>query len=236
MRALPVASLIRFHFVVAGAFAAAATAVWCVSQLPGLGAFNPLIASVFGAIVLAAAGILLGRMLSRAGSLPDGPIVAGTEADRRWHLWLLVLLFFVNPLIRSSFLPLLVQRWVYQLCGARWGRNTFCSGVVLDPPHVKVGANSLLGQGCVVYAHVIENDRLELCRVVIGDNVTVGAGAIVMPGCRIGDEAIIAAGSVLKKQAVVEPGEVWGGVPARRLRSAASSPIRSPARTLQEAA
>jgi acetyltransferase-like isoleucine patch superfamily enzyme len=39
----------------------------------------------------------------------------------------------------------------------------------------------------------------------------------VLPGCTIGDGAVIAAGSVLSKGARVGPGEVWAGVPARPL-------------------
>jgi len=76
----------------------------------------------------------------------------------------------------------------------------------------------------VVFAHVIEGERLELKRVVIGDGVTIGAHAVIMAGVTIGDGAIISAGAVLAKDSVVGAGEVWGGIPARLLKKAAGAP------------
>ena len=45
---------------------------------------------------------------------------------------------------------------------------------------------------------------IELC-----DNCFVGANATIMPGVKIGESSIIAAGSVVTKN--VPAGEVWGG-------------------------
>jgi acetyltransferase-like isoleucine patch superfamily enzyme len=55
--------------------------------------------------------------------------------------------------------------------------------------------------------------------VVIEDNVWIGANVVVLPGCVIGRNAVIGAGSVVTHD--VPPAEVWAGVPARRLRSVA---------------
>lgn len=52
-------------------------------------------------------------------------------------------------------------------------------------------------------------------RIVIGDDVFIGADAIVLPGVRIGDGAIIGAGSVVSKD--VPAGEVAAGNPAKRI-------------------
>jgi carbonic anhydrase/acetyltransferase-like protein (isoleucine patch superfamily) len=52
--------------------------------------------------------------------------------------------------------------------------------------------------------------------VRIGDDVWLGAGVTVLPGARIGDGAVIAAGAVVRGE--VPPGEIWGGVPARFIR------------------
>jgi acetyltransferase-like isoleucine patch superfamily enzyme len=59
--------------------------------------------------------------------------------------------------------------------------------------------------------------RLLTAPVRIGSRVTVGLMAVILPGCVIGDGAVIAAGSVLSKGAQVGPGEIWAGVPARRV-------------------
>lgn len=53
-------------------------------------------------------------------------------------------------------------------------------------------------------------------RVVVGNDVWIGAAALVMPGVRIGDGAVLAAGCVVTKD--VPPYAVVAGVPARILR------------------
>ena len=52
--------------------------------------------------------------------------------------------------------------------------------------------------------------------VVIGNDVWIGADAIILPGVRIGDGAVIAAGAVVTKD--VECYEVVGGNPARHIK------------------
>ena len=59
--------------------------------------------------------------------------------------------------------------------------------------------------------------RFALEKVVLGDNVTVGAGAIIMSGVTVGDNAIVSARAVVTKGTHIGAGEHWGGVPARRL-------------------
>lgn len=58
--------------------------------------------------------------------------------------------------------------------------------------------------------------RMEEGKIVIGDNVWVGAGVIVLPGVSIGDDAVIAAGAVVT--ADIPAGVIAGGVPAKVIR------------------
>jgi sugar O-acyltransferase (sialic acid O-acetyltransferase NeuD family) len=55
--------------------------------------------------------------------------------------------------------------------------------------------------------------------VTVGDAAYLGSGALVREHRRIGAAAVIGMGSVVLSD--VPPGEVWAGVPARRLRAAA---------------
>jgi maltose O-acetyltransferase len=52
--------------------------------------------------------------------------------------------------------------------------------------------------------------------VSIGDRCWIGARAVVLPGVKIGDDVVIAAGAVVTRDC--EAGHLYGGVPARRLR------------------
>ena len=59
--------------------------------------------------------------------------------------------------------------------------------------------------------------RTEVEPIVIGNDVWIGSRSLIMKGVHIGDGAIIAAGSVVTKD--VPPYEIWGGNPARFLKS-----------------
>ena len=60
---------------------------------------------------------------------------------------------------------------------------------------------------------IFSEDSL-ICKV--GNDVWIGSGAKILPGVKIGDGAIIAAGAVVTKD--VEPYSIVGGTPAKEIR------------------
>ncbi|MCB9963457.1 MAG: hypothetical protein H6857_00745 [Rhodospirillales bacterium] len=54
--------------------------------------------------------------------------------------------------------------------------------------------------------------------IIVGDNVTIGAYAVVFQGVTIGNNSIIAAGAVVSKNTVIGENEIWGGVPAKFIK------------------
>ncbi len=117
------------------------------------------------------------------------------------------------------------MRLVYQALGARLGKNTYSSGIILDPKFVELGDDCIVGQFALIVPHVIEGTRLAHYPIHIGNNVTIGAHAVILSDVRIGDNAIVATGAVVKKGTRIGSGEVWGGVPAslRRLLDSGES-------------
>jgi len=41
--------------------------------------------------------------------------------------------------------------------------------------------------------------------------------AVLLPGVEIGEGAIVGAGALVAKDTVIPPGEIWAGVPARKI-------------------
>jgi phosphonate metabolism protein (transferase hexapeptide repeat family) len=66
--------------------------------------------------------------------------------------------------------------------------------------------------------------RRQKARVIIGHDVWIGHGAVVMPGISIGHGSVVAAGAVVTKD--VEPYAIVAGVPARRIKWRFSKSIR----------
>ncbi len=83
---------------------------------------------------------------------------------------------------------------------------------------VSIGANSYLASNNHNYQLTdisIQAQGFSGSPIVIEDDVWLGCHVTVLPGVRIGRGAVVGAGSVVTKS--VPAGEVWAGVPARRI-------------------
>ena len=97
--------------------------------------------------------------------------------------------------------------------GAVIGEGTMIDmGAVLGGRAI-VGKHSHVGAGAVL-AGVVEPPSAT--PVTVGDNVLIGANAVVIEGVRVGDHAVVAAGAVVTQD--VPAGAVVAGVPARVIK------------------
>lgn len=120
----------------------------------------------------------------------------------------------------SLFFPVFTRPAFYALFGTRVGGRVAIAGKILDPRLTVLEDNCILGEGCIVTSHTMVQDRFILRGVWVGKGATVGVGSILMPGVKIGPGAVVLPGSVLKADTVVPAGELWGGIPAVRLKGA----------------
>lgn len=164
--------------------------------------------------------ILLFRLFLLVRPLAAGEIEVDSPEQFTYHVYLLFFLLLFNPIMYSGLLPIPFMRMFYQGLGARMGSNSFAVGIMLDPHFVTMGDNSIIGNGALLIPHVIEGSRLAHYPITIGSNVTVGARSVVLSDVEIGDGATVAIGAVVKKGSRIPAGEVWGGVPAKRIDSA----------------
>jgi maltose O-acetyltransferase len=92
---------------------------------------------------------------------------------------------------------------------------------------VRIGANVMMGPEVLIYArgHGIRSEDVSMIdqgfeearEVVIGDDVWLGARAIILPGVHVGRGSVVGAGAVVSKD--VPPHSVAVGNPARVVRS-----------------
>lgn len=182
------------------------------------GIYQGLVSIAIVIFLIYSLSLLCFRFVLVLSPIKEGYIEEGSTHEFYYHIYLLFKLILFFPLIRTKILPVPLNRLVYLLLGARLGPNTFCGGTILDPPLTVIGANTIIGEDALLYSHAIEGKHLSHAIIHIGDNVTIGAKAIIMSGVTIGDGAIIAAGSVVLKQTVIGPNEIWGGIPAKCLK------------------
>lgn len=87
----------------------------------------------------------------------------------------------------------------------------------LSPQFIEIGDLFVSAPGAYIVSHDsslfrhIGKYRIE--KTIIGDKVYLGANSVVLPGVKIGDGAIIGAGSVVSKD--VDPYTVVAGIPAK---------------------
>lgn len=117
--------------------------------------------------------------------------------------------------------------------GISIGENTSvgANNLILGQGGVLIGNDCLLGPNVSILSENHNFDDLSIpirnqgetrSRTEIGNDVWIGAGAVVLGGSHIGDGAVVAAGAVVRGK--VEPYTVVGGVPARLIRRRGGKP------------
>jgi gamma-carbonic anhydrase len=116
-----------------------------------------------------------------------------------------------------------------------------------DVNKVTVGSKTSIGDRAVVHVAKIQGDHPTL----IGDHVTIGAGAVihactiqdfvmigesaqVLDGATVESNSIISAGSVVTPGTKIPSGELWAGSPAKKVRALTSTEIASIAESAHE--
>ena len=84
---------------------------------------------------------------------------------------------------------------------------------IMFPEKITVGENSIIGYNTTLLAHEYLIREYRLGEIVIGNEVMIGANTTILPGVKIGDGAIVSAGTLVHKD--VPSGAFVGGNPMR---------------------
>jgi len=107
--------------------------------------------------------------------------------------------------------------------GAEVGNFTECKKSTLGEgtkaKHLSYLGDATIGAGANIGAGTIfaNYDGVEKHETVVGDGAFIGSGTTIVAPNTIGEDATTGAGSVITRKAKVGRGEVWAGIPARRL-------------------
>lgn len=147
-------------------------------------------------------------------TLTEGEYPMGSLGSFKWLLTnalvQLVANTFMDFMILTPFITLF-----FRLMGAKVGNNVqINSKRCADLSLLELEDGAVIGGHATVIGHSFERGRLILRKVKIGKHAVVGLNSVILPGCQIGEGALIAAGAVLRKNTIVEPRNVYFGVPA----------------------
>jgi len=114
----------------------------------------------------------------------------------------------------------------------RLGENctVWFNAVVRGDVHsITIGNNTNIQDGAIIHctyqkAKTIIGNNVSIAHnaivhgCTVEDNVLIGMGAIIMDDAVIGAGSVIAAGAIILPKTLVEPGSIYAGVPAKRVK------------------
>jgi len=123
-----------------------------------------------------------------------------------------------------------LRPWMHRLRGVHVGRNVWFSHFVYiddcHPSSISIGDNSSIGLRTTIFAHLYFGPARSETKgeVVIERDVFIGPHCVILPNVRIGEGAVIKAGTVVSRN--VPPHTLWGP-PAPEILADATVPLTS---------
>ncbi|AWB26676.1 acyltransferase [Halococcoides cellulosivorans] len=128
-----------------------------------------------------------------------------------WMLFMPVVIWILKY-VPSVRLKNVVLRTVGAEVGARTALAIGATPDFMWPDRITFGEDVIVGYDATILCHEFLQDEYRVGDVWIGDRATIGTGATVLPGVRIGADATVAANSLVASD--VPRGTTVAGVPA----------------------
>ena len=120
-------------------------------------------------------------------------------------------------LLRNTSLPW-IDAFAFKLFGVDMDYSSHLNDAWCDSDFIKFGRKVLIGQGATIMSSMVVGKYLIIKEVIFGDYAMVGGHTTIAPGTIIGKEAVIGAISSTTYNQVLEPGWVYFGFPAIKLK------------------
>lgn len=141
-----------------------------------------------------------------------------------WKLHSFLCLLNLHPFYTVGLPPAIFRPFFYRLLGARIHPSIISvSGRLLDPYLVTLDENALVGEEAILCPHFITvirgKESLVIKKIRIERGAIIGARSWISPGVTVGQSAVVGAMSLVVSGASVPAGEIWAGVPAKKISS-----------------
>jgi hypothetical protein len=172
-------------------------------------AFVFLLSSLF--LVRIAVGILSRKYPPAEGTFErDGPEQRAYEARH-------FLKYYAIWLTRTAMFPW-IDKIAYAVLGVHTGKSVVLHEAWVDTELVTIGDFSMMGMNSTVMSHALYQHRFVARKTTIDGHSIIGAYTVVAPGTHVGKLAVLGANSGTSIGEEIEPGFLYGGNPARKLK------------------
>lgn len=122
----------------------------------------------------------------------------------------------------TPWIPLSLRVYFIRLGGVKLGSNCWIGSNVsfdtLRPDLISIGNGCCVTSGTKIISHFMRPDENAMFydKITIGERVFIGMNTLIVNSVKIGDDAVIGAGSVVLKD--IPANEIWAGNPAKFIR------------------
>lgn len=170
---------------------------------------------LFGVVISARAFLMIINMIHS----PKEGVFRAEKGSRDYEFWRLRIELKKLPIwiMSNSFLPWIVM-WGFRWFGVKINFSSHLQDSWVDTDFVEIGQNVLVGQGAVVMSSMVVGKYLIIKKVILDDFIVIGGVAHVSPGTIMGKDSVLGAYSSAFFNQNIEPGWIYLGIPARKLK------------------
>ncbi|MFW9900793.1 MAG: acyltransferase [Candidatus Thorarchaeota archaeon] len=137
--------------------------------------------------------------------------------DKNYTYWNMRNIIKKWPLFISASnpLPWFKNRFTLRFFGVKIGKKGIHDNCWISSEFVSIGENVIIGMNSTLLSFGIEQDKLILKKIIVEDNVLIGAKCVLLPGTHIKRNAKLSAHSYTKVNDLLEEDSIYIGHPAK---------------------
>ncbi|HEY0089233.1 MAG TPA: DapH/DapD/GlmU-related protein [Candidatus Lokiarchaeia archaeon] len=149
--------------------------------------------------------------------LPKEGIFKREQKDKNYLFWNLRNIIKKWPLYISASnpFPWLKNRFTLRFFGTKIGRKCICDNSWISSEFVSIGKNVIIGMASTVLSFGIEQEKFIIKKIIIRDNVVIGAKCVLLPGTIVNKNAKLSAHSYTNYNDILEENLIYEGHPAK---------------------
>jgi len=175
--------------------------------------FLGILILIFSSVLIAKVFLLFTNLIHK----PKEGVFTISKEDKDYCYWSLRAVIKKWPiwLIRQLSLPFF-ELFAYKIFGVKTSFFNALDNAWVDCEFIQLGKNIKIGQGSLIMSNIRVGDKLIVKKVIIGDNVIIGAHALILPGTIIGDNSIVDSNGLTLINQKLEPNCIYSGNPAQK--------------------